>query len=136
MTMELKNQEVNKQEITNQEQTERTRKSRLFIPRVDIYETKDAIRLSADIPGADMDSIDVTLEKNILTIEAHVSTEKPVDYDLTYAEYGIGDFQRRFTLSNEIDHNGIVAKVKDGVLNLTLPKIGPTEVKKISVSSE
>jgi HSP20 family molecular chaperone IbpA len=134
--MELKNQEVNKQEITNQEQTERTRKSRLFIPRVDIYETKDAIRLSADIPGADMDSIDVTLEKNILTIEAHVSTEKPVDYDLTYAEYGIGDFQRRFTLSNEIDHNGIVAKVKDGVLNLTLPKIGPTEVKKISVSSE
>lgn len=136
MTMELKNQEVNKQEITNQEQTERTRKSRLFIPRVDIYETKDAIRLSADIPGADMDSIDVTLEKNILTIEAHVSTEKPVDYDLTYAEYGIGDFQRRFTLSNEIDHNGIVAKVKDGVLNLTLPKIGPTEAKKISVSSE
>ena len=83
-----------------------------------------------------MDSIDVTLEKNILTIEAHVSTEKPVDYDLTYAEYGIGDFQRRFTLSNEIDHNGIVAKVKDGVLNLTLPKIGPTEAKKISVSSE
>lgn len=136
MTMELKNQEVNKQEITNQEQTERTRKLRLFIPRVDIYETKDAIRLSADIPGADMDSIDVTLEKNILTIEAHVSTEKPVDYDLTYAEYGIGDFQRRFTLSNEIDHNGIVAKVKDGVLNLTLPKIGPTEAKKISVSSE
>ena len=136
MTMELKNQEVNKQEITNQEQTERTRKSRLFIPRVDIYETKDAIRLSADIPGADMDSIDVTLEKNILTIEAHVSTEKPVDYDLTYAEYGIGDFQRRFTLSNEIDHNGIVAKVKDGVLHLTLPKIGPAKAKRITVSAE
>ncbi len=136
MTMELKNQETNKQEVTSQEQTERTRKSRLFIPRVDIYETKDAIYLSADIPGADMDSIDITLEKNILTIEARVTTEKPVDYDLTYAEYGIGDFQRRFTLSNEIDHDGIVAKVKDGVLNLTLPKIGPAQAKRISVTAE
>jgi HSP20 family protein len=136
MTMELKNQDTNKQEVTSQEQTERTRKSRLFIPRVDIYETKDAIYLSADIPGADMDSIDITLEKNILTIEARVTTEKPVDYDLTYAEYGIGDFQRRFTLSNEIDHDGIVAKVKDGVLNLTLPKIGPAQAKRISVTAE
>ena len=136
MTMELKNQETNKHEVTSQEQTERTRKSRLFIPRVDIYETKDAIYLSADIPGADMDSIDITLEKNILTIEARVTTEKPVDYDLTYAEYGIGDFQRRFTLSNEIDHDGIVAKVKDGVLNLTLPKIGPAQAKRISVTAE
>jgi HSP20 family molecular chaperone IbpA len=134
--MELKNQDTNKQEVTSQEQTERTRKSRLFIPRVDIYETKDAIYLSADIPGADMDSIDITLEKNILTIEARVTTEKPVDYDLTYAEYGIGDFQRRFTLSNEIDHDGIVAKVKDGVLNLTLPKIGPAQAKRISVTAE
>jgi|SRR5665648_1262673 len=102
MTLELKNQETNKQEVTSQEQTERTRKSRLYIPRVDIYETKNAIYLSADIPGAGMDSINITLEKNILTIGARVTTEKPVDYDLTYAEYGLGDFQRRFTLSNEI----------------------------------
>jgi len=135
MTEELRKTESQKDEIIDQEHIERTRETRLFMPRVDIYETKDNIHLIADIPGAEQDSIDITLEKNILSIEARVASEKPIDYSLTYAEYGIGDFNRKFTLSNEIEKDGIVAVVKDGVLSLTLPKAGPAKTQRISVKS-
>ncbi|MHB8135844.1 MAG: Hsp20/alpha crystallin family protein [Anaerolineaceae bacterium] len=135
MTEELRKTESQKDEMVEQEQVERTRETRLFMPRVDIYETKENIYLVADIPGADQDSIDITLEKNILSIDARVASEKPTDYSLTYAEYGIGDFSRKFTLSNEVEKEGIVAVVKDGVLSLTLPKAGPAKTQRISVKS-
>jgi HSP20 family molecular chaperone IbpA len=122
MSEQLSNPEAQKQEIVEQNETERTRDTRLYIPRVDIYETDEAIHLIADIPGADENSIDITLEKNVLTIDAEVQAEKPQDYSLTYAEYGIGSFRRKFNLSNEIDQEKIVAEVKDGVLKLKLPK--------------
>jgi HSP20 family molecular chaperone IbpA len=135
MTEELRKTDTQKQEIVEENQVERTRETRLFVPRVDIYESKDDINLIADIPGADQDSIEITLEKNILTIEARVVTEKPVDFSLTYAEYGIGDFKRKFTLSNEIDKDRINAVVKDGVLSLKMPKAGPAKAQKIEVKS-
>lgn len=135
MTEELRKKDTQKQEIVEEDQAERTRETRLFVPRVDIYESKDDIHLIADIPGADQDSIEITLEKNILTIEARVVTEKPVDFSLTYAEYGVGDFKRKFTLSNEIDKDRINAIVKDGVLTLKMPKAGPAKAQKIEVKS-
>ncbi len=129
MSEQLSNPENQKQEIVEQNETERTRDSRLYVPRVDIYESEDAIHLIADIPGADENSIDITLEKNVLTIDAEVHAEKPEDYSLTYAEYGIGSFRRKFNLSNEIDQEKIVAEVKDGVLKLKLPKSEKTTQK-------
>ena len=122
MTEQLSNPETQKQEIIEQDQTERTRDSRVYVPRVDIYETEEAIHVVADIPGADENSIEITLEKNVLTIDADVQIEKPEDYSLTYAEYGIGSFRRKFNISNEIDQEKIVAEVRDGVLKLVLPK--------------
>ena len=47
--------------------TERTRARRVFVPRVDIYETSEAIVLLADMPGVD-ERVDITLERNILTL--------------------------------------------------------------------
>lgn len=134
MTEQLSNPETQKQEIVEQEQAERTREARMYVPRVDIYESEDAIHILADIPGADENSIDITLEKNILTIDAEVQAEKPQDYSLMYAEYGIGGFRRKFNLSNEIDQDKIVAEVKDGVLKLVLPK-SEKVTQKISVKA-
>lgn len=122
MSDQINNPEAQKQEIVEQDETERTQDARLYVPRVDIYETEEAIHLVADIPGADENSIDITLEKNVLSLEADVNIEKPTDYSLTYAEYGIGGFRRKFNLSNEIDQEKIKAEVKDGVLKLVLPK--------------
>ena len=134
MSEQLSKAENQKEEIVEQEQTERTRDTRLYVPRVDIFETDETIHLVADIPGADENSIDITLEKNILTIDANVHAEKPQDYSITYAEYGIGGFRRKFTLSNEIDQEKIIAEVKDGVLKLQLPK-SQKVTQKISVKA-
>lgn len=124
-------QEGQKQEVVESE-AERTRAKPAFIPRVDIYETNDAVALIADMPGVDENSVDITLKKNVLTINGYVEPERPEGYSLAYAEYRVGDYQRSFNISNEIDQENIEAKMKDGVLHLHLPKAEPT-TKKITV---
>ena len=127
--------ELEKQEVTTTEDTERTRDTRCFIPRSDIYELDDQIVIVADVPGVDEKSIEITLDKNILTIDAQVDPMIPKGYTLSLAEYEVGDFQRSFRLSNEIDRAKIQAKVKDGVLRLYLPKAKEALARKISVKA-
>jgi len=131
MSDKAKALEVKKEEVETPE--ERTRDVRCYVPRTDIYETNDDIFVMADIPGADENNIDVTLEKNKLTISARVEPELPQGYALVYAEYGIGDFERSFTVSEDIDRDHIEATVKNGVLSLKLPKAGPAKTQKIAV---
>lgn len=133
--MSEKTMEIEKQEVTTTEETERTRECRCFIPRSDIYELDDQIVIVADVPGVDENSIDVRIEKNILTINALVDPALPQGYSLSFAEYEVGDFQRSFRLSNEIDRKKIQASVKDGVLRLYLPKAKEALMRKISVKA-
>jgi len=133
MTTESKNLEVKKEELAPAEGTERTRETRVYIPRTDIYETENEVVLTADVPGADEKSIDITLDKDRLTISAYVEPRRPENYSLAYAEYGVGDFQRSFNISKEIDREKIQAVVKDGVLRLTLPKREAAKTQKIAV---
>ena len=127
--------EPEKQEITAAEDTERTRECACFAPRADIYEVDDQIVIVADVPGADESTIDVTLEKNILTLNALVNPATPEGYSLTHFEYEVGDYQRSFRLSDEIDREKIRATVKDGVLRLYLPKAKAAQARKISVKA-
>ena len=132
-TKELQTPDVEKQEVEPVEGAERTSERRAYVPRVDIYETDEGINLVADMPGIDENSLDIMLEKNVLSIRGNVDFEAPEDYSLAYAEYGVGDYERRFTLSDEIDQENIEASVKNGVLSLHLPKAGPAKARKISV---
>lgn len=131
---ELQAQEAEKQEMV-ESGAERTRDRRVFIPRVDIYETGDDLMLVADMPGVDESSVDITLEKNVLTINGNVEPAQPENYSLAYAEYAEGDYQRSFTLSDEIDRDNIEAVVSHGVLRLRLPKAGPAKTRKIAVKA-
>ena len=131
---ELQVQDVEKQEV-EETGAERTRDRKAFVPRVDIYETDDQIVLVADMPGVNQDSVEITLEKSMLTINGYVEPEAPEGYDIAYAEYDVGDFERSFRLSNQIDQAKIEASVKDGVLHLVLPKIGPAKARKIAVKA-
>ncbi len=134
-TTDVQVQDVEKQEVAQTNGTERTRERKAFTPRVDIYETDDTIFAVADMPGVDEKSVEITLEKGVLTIDGYVEPEQSSKYSLGYAEYEIGDFHRRFNLSDEIDQDKIAATVKDGVLRLELPKAGPAKAKKISVKA-
>jgi HSP20 family molecular chaperone IbpA len=133
MATEEKALEAQKQEITESEDVERTRECQCFIPRADIYETEDNIVVVADLPGVDENSVDITLEKNILTINGYVDYREPEGYSLAWAEYEVGDYQRSFRISNEIDRDKIEATIKEGVLRLYLPKLEQAKLKKIAV---
>jgi HSP20 family molecular chaperone IbpA len=136
MAEESKSLDVKKDEIILPEEQERTRERMAFTPRTDIYETETDIVVMADVPGADENSIDITLEKNVLTINAYVEPSELEGYSLALCEYGVGDYERKFTLSDEIDHDGIQATVGNGVLRLVLPKVGPAKTRKIEVKSD
>ncbi len=131
----MTDKEMQKREATSPVETERTKSVKVFIPRVDICETKDAIVLLADMPGVDEKSVDITLEKNVLTLSGKVEPVAHEGYRAAYAGYEAGDYERAFTLSDEIDRDKIEASVKDGVLKLTLPKAEPVKLRKISVKS-
>ncbi len=130
-TRDVQVQETQKQEVAAGD-AERTRDRVAFVPRADIYETDDAIFVVADMPGVDENSVDITLENNVLSINGYVEPVRPENYSLAYAEYRVGDYQRRFTISDQIDQDGIEASVKDGVLRLYLPKSVPA-ARKIAV---
>ena len=123
------------QKTENATVAERIRNVKTFVPRVDIYETKDALFLIADMPGVDEKSVDVELEKNILTIIGRVNIDETKDKSIVYSEYEIGDYERTFTLSGEIDREKIYATVKNGVLRLELPKTEKVKPKKIAIKA-
>jgi HSP20 family molecular chaperone IbpA len=128
--------EVQKQEETPADEMERTRSRRSFIPRTDIYETESEIIVLADVPGANEKAVDITLEKNVLSITAYVEPAIPSGFEIAYAEYEEGDYQRSFRLSDEIDQDKIKAVVSDGVLRLRLPKFQEAKTKKIAVKTK
>lgn len=128
--------EVQKKETMAPEGAERTRAVRMYTPAVDIIERKDDIVVMADMPGVDEKSVDVTLEKNVLSIYGRVEPEIPDGHELIDSEYGVGDYQRTFTLSDEVDRDKIQATVKEGVLKLVLPKAEAAKARKIEVKAE
>jgi HSP20 family protein len=132
MTTELQAQ---KQEVQTTEGIERTRAMRVYVPKVDIYSTEDGVVILVEMPGVDENAIDINLEKKVLTISGYVSPDEPEDYELTYSEYNVGDYQRSFTLPDEIDTNNIDASISNGVLRMVLHKAPEAQARKITVKS-
>ncbi len=132
MTKELQTQ---KQEVEAVEGVERTRAMRVYVPKVDIFSEDDGVVILVDMPGVDEKELDINLEKKVLTINGYVSPEEPAGYDLTYSEYNIGDYQRSFTLPDEIDTNNIEASISNGVLRMSLRKAPEAQARKITVTS-
>ena len=126
---------LSKQEAGLPTEMERTRERTVFLPRTDIYERDNALVLVADMPGVDENSVEINVEQRVLTITGRVTPQEVADHRLTYAEYEAGDFERSFTLSEEVDVDQIKATVKGGVLRLVMPKSEAAKPKKISVKA-
>jgi len=132
----MKDKELEVQKSTQSEspaQAEGTREGVYYRPRVDIYETEKDLTLLADLPGIDPKNLEIDLRDDTLTI---VGTAEADDEERRYLfrEYGVGNFQRQFTLSEVIDQEKISAKLTNGVLTLVLPKVEKAKPRKITVS--
>ena len=116
-------------------ETSGTHEGRYFEPRVDIYETADALVLTADVPGAVAEEVTTDLKDNLLTLVARVG---PVEgkWKPLYEEYDVGHYMRSFKLGQQIDQSKISASLKDGMLTLTLPKAEKHKPRRIAVKSE
>jgi len=120
-----------KQEVKTEEQT---RPGRTYVPDVDIYETQDGLWLWADMPGVDENSLEVNVADNVLAITGQVALSEYDNLNPVYTEYNVGNYARRFTISNEIDTERIKARMTNGVLELELPKAERAKPKRITVS--
>ena len=118
---------------TPAEGAERTRTRPVYAPRTDIVETDEGLVILADMPGVSPDGVDVTLERNVLTIRGRADDNPPQGFSPVYLEYQPGDYERVFTLSEDIEAERIEASVKAGVLRLFLPKAGPAQTTRIQV---
>jgi len=114
---------------------EPTRSRPTFRPLVDIAETKDGLVLIADLPGAEPDKLDITLEGRELVIRAEVDQEDPEGFSSVYREYEVGDYECHFRLAGDFESDGVEATLKDGVLTLKIPKAAEQEAKHIRVKS-
>lgn len=130
-----KTKEMQKKEVAEADLVERTRAAKIYNPDVDIMEGKDRIVVIADMPGVNENSVEVTLDDNVLTIYGRVDWKLPDRMKLTHAEYGVGDYQRIFTISGEINRENIEANVKNGVLRLVMPKNDVPKMRKIAVKA-
>jgi HSP20 family protein len=122
-----------KQEVATP--AEQTRTGAVFSPSVDIYETEQAITLLADLPGVRTEDLEIDLRDSVLTLSGDVQAMEGKDEQHLIVEYGVGRYYRQFTLSEVIDQERIDAKLKDGVLTLTLPKVEKATPRTIAVAA-
>jgi HSP20 family protein len=119
-----------KQELSGQE---KTRPGRHFQPDVDICEFPDHLEIWADMPGVSDKDAHVMLENGVLTIEGAVSTGLYEGLSPLYTEYNVGNYFRQFALHESIDASNIRATMRNGVLELVLPKVEAAKPRKIEV---
>jgi len=103
-------------------QGEATRPGPVFRPDVDILEKPDGFLVYADVPGANDRSVSVRIDRGELTLDAQLVNEPGQGWSPIHAEYRLGSYHRKFRISDDIDPDGVSAKVANGVLELRLPK--------------
>jgi HSP20 family molecular chaperone IbpA len=109
------------------------RSKRTVSPRVDICEDEKTYVLLADMPGVLPDGLDVVAERDELIIRGRA--EHPTTTP-DYEEFELANYYRAFALTDDLDTDGIVAKLHDGVLRVEIPKSARMQPKKIPVRME
>lgn len=106
----------------------------VYVPRVDIRETPDHFKVVVDMPGVDEKSVEATVHNRVLTIEGWSCPNRPNDYEALGQEFGCGRYRRDFTLPDSVASDYIQARVKHGVLTVTIPKKEEVKARKIQVT--
>lgn len=106
-----------------------------WMPAVDIEEYADKFVLVADVPGVDLNSVEVTLEKGVLTLSGkREKAAEAAGVEARRIERANGRFLRRFNLPDTVDGESVTAKGSNGVLEIAIPKRPAAQPRKITVS--
>lgn len=107
-----------------------------WTPRVDIVEGKEDITVKAELPGCEIEDIDVKLDRRTLTISGEKKQEKEEkDENIHRVERVYGSFTRVLDLPADVDPDSIDATYKKGILNLVFKKTRASEARKIAIKT-
>jgi HSP20 family protein len=107
-----------------------------WLPAVDVFDTKDAVVLKAELAGLDPDDIEIEVDDNVLTIKGERKFEEKVDEERYYrVERRSGSFSRSLALPQGVRADDIQADYEDGVLEVRVPKAEEEKPKRISVKA-
>ena len=112
---------------------EHTTPGRVYSPSVDIFEDDQALTIVADMPGVPSEQVTIDLRDDVLSLTGVPSVSVPEQEEYILHEYTTGKYFRQFTLSEVIDQENIKANLSNGVLRVTLPKVGPAKPRKIEI---
>jgi HSP20 family protein len=104
------------------------------MPSVDMIDQKDNILIKAELPGVDKKDLDISVTDKTVTIKGKTSSDKKEEKGNYFRrEISSGSYERVMTIPSNIDSSKARAKFRDGLLELTLPKIEKSKGKKVSV---
>ena len=105
-----------------------------WAPPVDILERQDHLVIRAEVPGVHKEDMDVRIENGVLTLHGERKEEKEVnEVNAHLRERVYGSFTRSFSLPTTVDPTKVTAVYKDGVLEVTVPKIETAKPKKVEI---
>ncbi|MDH4194885.1 MAG: Hsp20/alpha crystallin family protein [Nitrospirota bacterium] len=113
---------------------EQTTPGRVYAPSVDIFEDDQALTIVADMPGVQSENVTIDLRDDVLSLSGVPSVSVPEQEEYLLREYDTGKYFRQFTLSEVIDQANINANLSNGVLRVTLPKVGPAKPRRIEIT--
>lgn len=106
-------------------------------PSVDIYEGKDEVVIEAELPGLKKESVDVSIENNVITLKGERKFEKKDEHDNYHrVERSYGAFTRSFTLPRNVVGDEAKAEFTNGILRVTIPKREEEKARKITIVGE
>ncbi len=109
----------------------------LWSPPVNVAETKEQLRLTAELPGMTIDDLEIEVENNILSLRGEKKQEEEQeDHRYHVWERSYGTFERSFTLPKTVKADEISAHFKDGILFIDMPKAPEAKSRKISIKAE
>ena len=102
---------------------------------VDVYETDDAFVVRAFMPGLSANDLSISVEQRMVTIHGEPQSEEGQNLRTIVRERPVGAFTRTFTLPVQVDAEKVQAELRDGVLDLTLPKAASAKPRKIEIKN-
>lgn len=126
---------INETAITPAETKTAPAERPVFAPAADIYETPEAILIRCDMPGVAEEDLEITLSNKVLTFSGRQLEQDRGACENAAFEYRTGVYQRSFGIHRDLDEASVKARLKDGVLEIELPKVREAGPRRIPIEN-
>lgn len=107
-----------------------------FSPATDIVESEQGFYMYMDLPGVSKEALAIDLDENTLIVSGKAAVTPDTDEKYIDQEFCEGEYSRKFTIADVVDRENIKANLKNGVLELFLPKKAEVQPLKIQITNE